>query len=417
MTKPNVVVIGGGVIGLFSAYYLRKYGASVTLLEMGDVGNGSSMHNAGYVCPSNFIPLAAPGVFAQGLKWMFNPASPLYIKPRLDLDFLAWTIRFAQSCTESVAHRAMPVLRDLLLESQKLYEQLISEEHLDVNYAKRGLTVLFKTEQGKASAGHEADVSNKIGIEAKMLDVSGLKETDPGVEFDVLGGVHFPGDAQLVPAKLVKNLSTLVEKHGVVIHRNCRVTSFEKNGPKITRVTTNAGSFAAEEFVLAGGSWSPLLARDLGVRMLLQAGKGYSVTFQNPPIIPNLPYIFSERRVAITPFADAIRFAGTMELAGISTTINQRRVEAILDAAPFYIKNIPRQQSARGEVWGGMRPVTPDGMPYVGRFNGISNLIAATGHAMIGICLAPVTGKIVSEIVAEGTSKRDIALLDPDRFN
>ena len=416
MSKPNVLIIGGGVIGLSSAYYLNKSGASVTVLEMGDVGNGSSMHNAGYVCPSHFIPLAAPGVFAQGLKWMFNPASPLYIKPRLDLDFLAWTIRFARSCNEHVAQRAMPVLRDLLLESQNLYEQLIRDEKIDCHYKKNGLTVLFKTERGKSSAVHEAEISNKIGIEARLLDKNGLRAMDPAVEFDVLGGVHFSGDAQLVPAMFVKNLAAVVEKLGVRIHRNCHVEAFERAGNRIARVKTTGGAFAADEFILASGAWSPMLARDLGIRMLLQAGKGYSITYQNPPLIPKLPYIFFERRAAITPFANAVRFAGTMELAGISTSINRRRVEAILDAVPLYFRNIARPKSADGEVWGGMRPVTPDGMPYVGRFKQISNLVVATGHAMIGICLAPVTGKIVGDLVAGESSKRDLALLDPNRF-
>jgi D-amino-acid dehydrogenase len=417
MSKPNILVIGGGVIGLSSAYYLRKHGATVTVLEMNDIGNGCSMHNAGYVCPSHFVPLTAPGVFSQGLKWMFNPASPLYIKPRLDFDFLAWSVKFARSCNERVAQRAMPILRDLLLESQQLYEQLFRDEALDCDYQKRGLTVLFNSEKGKASAEHEADVSNKLGIQANLMGQNELRERDSAIEFAARGGVHFPGDAMLVPATFVKNLATLLEKQGVVINRNCRVESFERERGRITRVRTNKGTFEADEFVLASGAWSQLLARDLGLRMMLQAGKGYSITYKRPPLIPKLPYIFSERRAAITPFANAIRFAGTMEIAGISTTINRRRVEAILDAIPFYIKNIPRPQSALGEVWGGMRPVTPDGMPYIGRFKQIPNLIAATGHAMIGMCLAPITGKIISELVSSGSSDRDLVLLDPNRFD
>jgi D-amino-acid dehydrogenase len=417
MSKPNVLIIGGGIIGLSCAYYLRKRGAEVTVLEMNDVGNGSSMHNAGYVCPSHFIPLAAPGVFTQGLKWMLNPASPLYIKPRLDLDFLAWSFRFARSCNQRVVQRAMPILRDLLLESQKLYEQLLRDETIDCDYQKRGLTLLFNSEKGRASASHEAEVSNKLGIQARILDRNGLHEMDASVEFVAHGGVHFPGDAMLVPAKFVKNLALLLEKQGVVIHRNCRVESFKREGGRIARVGTTSGMFEADEFVLAGGAWSPLLARDLGIRMSLQAGKGYSITYKNPPLIPKLPYIFSERRAAITPFAEAIRIAGTMELAGISTTINQRRVEAILDAIPFYIKNIQRPESSKGEIWGGMRPVTPDGMPYVGRFKQVPNLIAATGHAMIGVCLAPVTGTIISEIISGESNKRDLSLIDPNRFN
>ena len=293
---------------------------------------------------------------------------------------------------------------------------MVHEEKIECDYRRSGMTVLFRTESGQSSAEHEARTSNSFGIEAGMLSPDELRTMDAAVEFDVRGGLHFPGDARLVPAQLVRGLAAVLERRGVKIHRNCRVERFERIQDRIAHVKTTGGTFAADDVVLASGAWSPLLARDLGIAMPLQAGKGYSITVAHPPVNPRIPYILAERRIAITPFDGALRFAGTLELAGISTTINERRVEAILDAVPLYFRNIPRPHSAQGEVWGGMRPVTPDGLPYVGRFKQVSNLVAATGHAMIGVSLANVTGKIVSEMLSGESSTRALALLHPNRF-
>jgi D-amino-acid dehydrogenase len=412
----DVIVIGGGVIGLCSAYYLRRAGASVTVLEMEDVGNGSSLKNAGYVSPSHFVPLAAPGVFAQGLRWMLRPTSPLYIEPRLDLGFLAWVVRFARSCNPTVADRAVPVLRDLLFESQRLYEDMFQTDVPECDYVQKGLTVVYRTAKGRRAVEHEAAIATRIGVDTKLLDHSGLQAMDPAMEFLADGGLYFPCDGHLVPQKLMGSLASAVTAAGVDIRRNCRFERWAPEDSRIKAVHTNDGPLSAQEYVLAAGAWSPSLVRPLGLRMLLQAGKGYSITYTDPPAMPRHPYILQEARVAITPFPGAVRLAGTMEITRVNTAINRRRVEAILDAAPRYFANYPRPRAEEGDVWGGMRPVTPDGMAYVGRYRSIPNLIVATGHAMLGISLAPVTGKIVAEIVS-GESRRDLGLLDPNRFS
>jgi D-amino-acid dehydrogenase len=412
----HVVVVGAGVMGLCSAYYLRQRGVDVTVVEMGDVGNGSSRENAGYVSPSHFVPLAAPGVFQQGLKWMLDPRSPLYIKPRLERDFLLWTRHFARACDADVVRRAAPVLRDLLLESQRLYERMFAEDVGDCGYVKHGITMLYRTDRGRAKVEHEAEMSARVGIEARLVDRDGLVAMDPGMYFEAAGGIHYPGDAHLVPSRLVQSLTAAVERAGARIERGAALERWRWDGARVSGIETSRGVVDGNEFVLASGAWSPALVRDLGVRMLLQAGKGYSITFAAPEVTPRLPYICLESRVAVTPLPGALRFAGTMEIAGLSTTVNRTRVEAILDAVPRYFRNLGRPDAARGEVWGGMRPVTPDGLPYVGRFAAVPNLIAATGHAMVGISLGAVTGKLVSEIVCGESSGRDLALLSPDRF-
>ena len=413
----DILIIGGGAIGLCSAYYLSRAGATVTVLDRGEMGHGSSLHNAGYISPSHFVPLAAPGLFGQAMKWMLNGRSPFYIKPRLDKDLLAWGWRFWKSCDERVARRAMPVLRDLLSDSSRLYEDLCRTEKINVGLTKQGLCILFASDAGRRSCEHEAELAHRIGVDATLLDREGLRAIDPAVDFRACGGIYFPGDSHLVPSLLVQEIAALLERSGVRLLRNCAVRGFATSGATVTSVLTEGGELSATEFVLAGGAWTPAISGELGVRLLLQAGKGYSITVRNPPLNVSHPYIFSERRVAVTPFVDSLRFAGTMELAGLDLSITMRRVEAILDAIPLYFGNIAKPRAVDHEPWVGLRPVTPDGMPYLGRLKQFKNLLVATGHAMVGISLAPVTGKLVTEIIQNNPTSHDLSLLDPNRFD
>ncbi len=415
--KSNVVIIGGGAIGLCAAYYLSRNGASVVVLDKGEMGHGSSLHNAGYVSPSHFMPLASPGVFMQGLKWMFNPKSPLYIKPRLNLDFLRWTWRFARACDADVAMRAAPVLLELLLDSSRLFQDLARVDGMDFELTNRGIGILYVTDKERRSLEHEHELALRMKLESKMVDLAQLHDLDPEIEFRAKGGWIVPVDSHLVPATYVKNMSDYLERKGIALRRQAEITGIESADGKITGIRVGHELVEGDDFVLASGAWSPLLARKLGVRMFLEAGKGYSITIKNPKVKPLRPYILSERRVAVTPFSDSLRFAGTMEFAGIDLSINRPRIEAILDAIPLYFGNIERAEATSGELWGGLRPVTPDGMPYIGRFKQYSNLIAATGHAMLGISLSAVTGKLVAEIVAGQKPSHDLSLLNPNRFD
>jgi D-amino-acid dehydrogenase len=413
----DIIVIGGGVIGLCAAHYLSLEGADVTVLEKADVGNGSSLHNAGYICPSHFVPLASPGVVSQALRWMVNPKSPLYIQPRLDYDLFAWGWKFWRSSNERTMRRTMPVLRDLLLDSARLMEELSHAEGMDFHLRNRGLCMLFATAEGEASCRHEAELAHEVGIEARMVDRGEIAEMDPAIEFRAGGGVYFPGDSHLVPAALMKNLADTLERRGVRIVRHCPVLGLAASGGTIGAALTSEGEWEGKEFVLAGGAWSPAIVRTVGVRLIMQPGKGYSVTVPDPSVKPARPYIFMERRVAVTPFDDGLRFAGTMEITAVDSGINLPRVDAILDAVPLYFKNIPRPVTATLTPWAGMRPVSPDGMPYIGRFTQFRNLIAATGHAMLGISLSMITGKLVTEIIRGRQPSHDLTLLQPNRFD
>jgi D-amino-acid dehydrogenase len=416
-TKSNVLVIGGGVIGLFVAHYLSRNGIPVTVVDRGETGHGCSVHNAGLVCPSHFVPLAAPGLFSQALRWMFDSRSPLFVKPRLDLSLVSWAWKFSRACNEQVMRRAIPVLRDLLVDSSALFDEVARLDGESFEWTKKGLLLLHRTETGRHACEHEVKLAKEVEVEARLLDKSQLQELQPHVEFCARGGVYFPGDSHLVPSSLIKSLTGRLEREGVRILRNCEVIGFETSANRITQVKTNQGGLEADEFVLATGAWTSLLLRRLGVKMALQAGKGYSITVKDSAVKPTIPCILSERRVAVTPFSDSLRFAGTMEFSGFDPTINTKRVEAILDAIPLYLQNIERPQASAGQVWSGLRPVTPDGLPYIGRLRRFPNLITATGHAMLGTTLAPVTGKLISEIVEGKQPSHSLTLLNPERYN
>ncbi len=415
--KSNVVIIGGGAIGLCSAYYLNKAGASVTVIDKGEFGHGSSLHNAGYVCPSHFIPLASPGTISQGLKWMLSPVSPFYVKPRLERDFISWVWNFKKSCTDENVRRAMPLLRDLGNASLDLYEEFAAMKAFDFEWTPKGLLILYRTERGRHDCEEEAGLAKEIGINARLLDRPSLQRLEPNVEMRAEGGLYFPDDCHMTPAKFVEGLAKHLEAGGVRLLKNTEVSGFKIEGKRVVGVATSAGDLSADEFVLAGGSWSPNIVKKLGIRLLVQAGKGYSVTIPRKENKPAIPLIFAEARVAVTPMGDTIRFAGTMEIAGLDLSITRRRVDAILNSIPNYIGGFEKSDFAGAEPWAGLRPVSPDGVPYIGRFSSYSNLIAATGHAMIGISLAPITGKLVSEIATNAKPSFDLSLTSPDRFS
>jgi D-amino-acid dehydrogenase len=415
MSEPRTaLVIGGGVIGVCAAYYLAREGFAVQLVEQGEVAAGSSYGNAGLVVPSHSIPLAAPGVWWQGLRWMANPESPFYIKPRLDWELVRWLWRFRAACTTRHLGRAVPLLRDLNYASRALYRELAGLPGLDFGYLERGALQVFRTTQGLAGAGHEVEVLAAAGIAARRLDAAEARAVEPALAPSVAGAVLFPEDAQLVPDTFVTGLARVAQKLGVDVRRQTEVIGFRRAEGRILAVETTRGDLVADEIVLAAGSWSPGLARALGLRLPIQAGKGYSVTYRRPSAGPSIPLLLGEARMAVTPMGDTLRFAGTLELAGLDLSINRRRVDALTRAARGYLAGVERLE--RPEIWRGLRPCTPDGLPLLGRPSGYGNLLVATGHAMVGMSLGPITGRLVAQLASGRRPDLDLSLLAPDRF-
>ncbi|MBI4012853.1 MAG: FAD-dependent oxidoreductase [Candidatus Rokubacteria bacterium] len=413
--KGDVLVIGGGVIGVCAAYYLAREGAAVTLVEKDDVCAGSSYGNAGLIVPSHSVPLAAPGVLWQGLKWMLDPTSPFYIRPRLDPDLLGWLWRFRGYCTRGHLARAIPVLRDLGFASLVLYQELAGLDGLHSGFERRGVLAVFRTPGRLEEARHEAALLEAHGIGTKLLDGPAARAMEPSLGDAVVGALSFPNDAHLVPDAFVTGLAREAASLGVRIRRDTEVLAFETAGRRIRAVETTRGRLEAEQVVLAAGAWSPALARTLDLRLPIQPAKGYSVTCQRPPEGPAMPLLLAEARVAVTPMGERLRFAGTLELAGLDLAIDRRRVEAVRRAPGRYLRLGDALPLV--EIWRGLRPCTPDGLPMIGRSTRVENLILATGHAMIGISLGPVTGKLVAQLATGAPTLLDLAPLRPERFD
>jgi D-amino-acid dehydrogenase len=414
--SKHVVIIGSGVIGLSTAYYCAQRGHRVTVIERSPMQrDGCSFGNAGMIVPSHFVPLAAPGMVALGLKWMWNPESPFYIKPRLNLDLLDWAWKFWQASTLQRVAKAAPLLRDLNFASRACFEELASNLD-DFALVKRGLLMYCKTQHALDEEAKFAKQANELGISAEVLDSKKASELDPSITVDVAGAVYFRKDCHLSPDRFMASLLSACQATGVDFEWNADVTSIEHTQSRIHSLKTEDKTFEGDEYVICGGSWSPQLAAQLGLRIPLQAGKGYSLTLLKPPQLPQMCSIFTEARLAITPMNGALRIGGTMEIAGLNETINPARVRGIMKSIPQYFPAFSEQDFAGITPWRGLRPCSPDGLPYVGRTTKFTNLSLATGHAMMGLSLGPITGKLMSQVMSGEVAEYDLSLLSPDRY-
>lgn len=411
----DVLVIGGGAIGVCSAYFLNRAGRSVTLIERGNICSGSSYGNAGLIVPSHSIPLAAPGVIAKGLKWILNPESPFYIKFRFDRQLISWLWKFRQACSETRMHRAILVIRELNFASLQLYDEIAGIEGLDFGYEKRGMIINYNTEKGFKEGIKEARLMEEGGIEIRILGTDEISEM-ANIETTAVGGVYYSQDAHINPHRFVQGLADHLKKNGVDIRTSTEVLGFEASSREVTTVKTTRGDFSAEEIVLASGSWSGEIARELGLNLLIQPAKGYSGTFRRPANCPEIPMGLAECKVILTPMGDTMRIAGTLELAGMDPSVNMRRVNAVLKSITTYFPEIYSDTLELIEIWRGLRPCTPDGLPYLGRPQDFDNLTVAAGHAMIGMSLSPITGKLVSQIVTGEKPQIDLSPLRIERF-
>ncbi len=417
----HVGVVGGGIIGLCCAYYLARQGHRVTLLDRGAPAEENCSHgNAGLVVPSHIIPMAAPGVAWAGLKWMRDPQSPFYVQPRLSRGLAAWGWRFMRAGTPARVRAAAPVLMRLNMASRAAFEELsdeLSDEPSGFDFERRGLLMLFQTQAALDEEGHVAEHARRLGMPAEILDAQQVARRDPGIQMDVRGGVFYPNDCHLSPHKLMAQLRRALEQAGAQLKWGTEVSGWNLEGRRVRGVRTARGeAIEADEWVLCGGSWSPQTARQLKLRLPMQAGKGYSVTLPRPRHRPTLPSLLMEARVAVTPMGHSLRVAGTLELAGLSTAVNPSRVEGILKAMPRYFPEFEAADFEGLEAWAGLRPCSPDGLPFVGRTRRFDNLCVATGHAMMGLSLGPVTGQLIAQAVAGAPSPLSSPLLSPDRY-
>lgn len=414
----KVVIIGGGIIGLSSAYYLQQSGHEVTVIDKTDMTENCSYGNCGYVCPSHFVPLATPGIVKQGLKWMFNSKSPFYVQPRFDMSLIDWGLKFMRSATPEKVEAAGVPLRDIAIFSQKLYEDWTRLPQFKFAYEHKGLLEIFQTKAGADHAHHMMEKAHKLGLlDTTMLDYNQLQQLEPQTKINAIGAIWFKCDAHLYPNKLMQQLIADLKQKGVQLAGNEEVTGFENSNGKITRVITEKNVYDADSVVIASGSWSRELAAKMQVKIPLVPGRGYSVTLEDSPYKINHPSVLVEGRVALTPMdGNKIRFGGTMEITSTQTPPRMSRVQGVLQAVERYYPEFKVPMPTMDKIWYGYRPCSADGLPYIGRTRQWSNVVMATGHAMLGLSLGAGTGKLVSEIVNEEQFSMNIAPFDPNRF-
>ncbi len=397
-TKHDVVIIGGGPVGLSCAYYLLKSGRKVTLLDAKEIGKGSGSGNAGHIVPSHIIPLAAPGVVTSALKWMLDPAhSPFGMKISIDPNYISWLLKFVFACSEANVQKSIKPLNDLGQLSAKNFAQIVAEEKFDCSYQEKGLLFLYKTEKAFHDGQHEGEFMQKHGIPVSIYDKTKIHDVEPAALDDVIGGVHFTGDAHLNPAVFLKLLSDRVRAMGAEMLENTPVTGFESANGKITKVKTSAGNFEAEQIILAAGALTPSVARDLKLNIPIQPARGFSMTLSATKTMPSHALILGERRIAVSPMGGVLRFTGRLEVGNYNMEPNPVWLQRIENSAREYL-HLDEKLDIK-ETWAGLRPTTPDGMPIIGRSPKHSNLILATGHAMLGLSLGPGTGQVVAELV------------------
>jgi len=404
----NVIIIGGGIIGLCSAYYLAKEGAKVTVIDKSDMLDGCSYGNAGMIVPSHIIPMAQPGVIHQGIKWMFNAKSPFYIKPALSIDLLSWLIQFYKNSNQEHVNKSMVPLRDLSFLSKELYQDFARSIN-EFRYQEKGLLMLYNTEKVGEEEIKIGKIAEKMGVEVGFLDQQEVKELEKNTNVDALGAVHYKSDAHLSPNHFIAFLKAELNEMGVKMTSNCSIIDFNVSEGKIKELLTNHGNFKADEFVIAAGSWSVEIAKKLGVKLYILPGKGYSFNVENLLLKPTIPAILCEGKVAVTPLGDVVRFGGTLEITNNKDTkINIKRLQGIVEKVNQFYPDLKVDLPETKKVWHGFRPCTPSGMPIIEKSKKIQNLTIAAGHAMMGLSLAPASGKLVSELIMGEKTSLDI---------
>ena len=413
----KVIVIGGGIIGLSSAYYLQQAGHKVTVLDKGDFMDNCSYGNCGYVCPSHFIPLATPGIVRQGLKWMLDSKSPFYVQPRLSRSLIDWGWKFVKSANKEHVERSAVPLRDIALLSQHEYESWPQRPGFEFAYEHKGLLEIFQTAAAAEHAHHTVERAHELGLDADLLSYEELQAKEPHTKINALGAIFFKCDAHLYPDRLMQSLIQKLEDSGVDLLPHEEVLRFESKGTAIHKLFTTNNEYETDAVVLATGSWSREMAALMDTRLPLMPGRGYSLTLEDSPYRVNYPAILVEGRAAITPMdGNKIRFGGTMEVTTTDAPPRYARVQGILNAVRRFYPEFDIPMPAHEKIWYGYRPCSADGLPFIGKIKKYDNVVVATGHSMLGLSLGAGTGLLVSELVNEQSPSIDLAPFAVERF-
>ena len=420
MANADVLIVGGGIIGAACANELSQRGLNVTVIDRGEIGYGCSYGNAGWITPSHALPLPVPGVLRESVRWLFDPESPLYIRPRLSWTLFTWLASFARHTTRRHLEHASRALTDLALPSLAFYRQFAAGRESQLGFRQNGLLMAHDTQQGMNQAVEDMALIEKLGVPGRVLNANQAHEMEPALTCPLVGAVLYTEEAQAEPLRMVQALMEAAAGRGANILPRTEVMGFETRHGQVEATVTTRGRLRAGQVVLAAGSWSPRLGKWIGVKIPIQAGKGYSIAIEPFEPLPKFQAYLGSSRIGMTPRDGSVKFAGTMELAGMDDSITRRRVMAILRGAQSFY-NVPSEPKII-EIWRGLRPCTPDGLPAIGRPKRRTrkqrweNLIVAAGHAMLGLTLAPATARVVADLVEGKTPEIDAAPFDPARF-
>jgi D-amino-acid dehydrogenase len=416
-TSGRTVIVGGGVIGTCVAYYLARRGAEVVLLERSEIAGGASRGNAGMISPGH-PPINGPGRVVQAIRSLKDPLSPLYVAPRWDPDLFRWLWSFARSCSSEQLNAGMAALSPLGLATPALFDELVNSEKLDCDYRPVGYLEVCRTEAGLEAVRREARLIGRHGFETQELTVAELREREPAIRDDVAGGIAHADGSTVNPGRFVREVALAAGKRGADIRPGTDVVRIETEADRVTGVVTGGGDrIAADQVLVATGSYSGGLLDRLGLGLPIQPAKGYHEDRTpsrsgTPPL--SMPCLLVERSVFCTPMDDFVRFAGTLEFSGLNHDIRPDRLEQLMRSASLYFDGVQKAEPL--DEWVGLRPCTPDGLPAIGALPGIRGLFAATGHGMLGLTLGPVTGKLLSELILDGRSSLPLEPFDPGRF-
>lgn len=404
----KVVIVGGGIIGLFTAWFLTKKGAEITVVDRGNFTGGCSYQNAGLIVPSHVIPLASPGMLKKGIRNLFHRSSAVAFRLAPDRDLIRWYMKFAFAANKQHVSRSVNILKDLSLLSKDLFSGIKDSGELDFPLWKNGLLMLYRSDKSGNELREEAEIERNAGLEVDELSLADVLRLEPDAQPNVSGGFLYNCDNHLNPSVLMNSLKCTLEDKGVVFKSNQSVEKIQVTSNKIKRVITENEFFECDQLVITAGMWSSKLLNQLKVNIDLQPGKGYSFVVKTSQTI-HYPALLSDVNVAVTPLGNgAVRFGGGMEMGQNGYQINRNRIDNIIKAAGQFYPSEKQMEIKENQIWQGHRPCSFDGLPYIGRVPGFQNMYVGTGHSMMGVTLGPVTGLLLSELISGVNTSLDL---------